>query len=153
MKFIHNFKAFESTTSVTQHNEDYIDLLSVIQSEIFDDFNIVAKTTEEFEYGIEMPEHKFWAYRVGARGAKMTSNPQDFKDRMIEDIKVYNIPDSEEEEFTRRLSQCEDRVKDITGKTMIFTSDVWLIHDDSNPKHYWDFTIKLISSNEMDKTI
>ena len=87
-----------------QSNESYIDLMYILQSDLFDDYDIVAKTDETFEMGIDepgYPDHKFWSFRH-ISGNEDTSNVNTDKD--IKSIIVYNISDKEKDSFLDSLT-------------------------------------------------
>jgi hypothetical protein len=74
VKYLNSYRLFENIDSgnasfdwlVRQNNENYIQLLDLVQSEILDDLNIIPKTDETFSMGHGeegYPEHKFWTFR------------------------------------------------------------------------------------------
>ena len=100
MKYLRLFKIFESGNASfdwlrKQNNERYIDLMYILQSDIFDEFNIISKTDETFEMGYDSegyPMHKFWIFRMKeSRSTDVdTSNPDEIGDKTIDYIVVFN---------------------------------------------------------------
>ena len=125
-----------------QNNERYIDLMYILQSDIFDDFNIVSKTDEDFN-GEDYPEHKFWMFRMkeSATSGNLafdTSSPGEIGDRTIDSIIVYNISKSERDSFYNEVLELKEKVKDLIGKELVISEE---IIDDG---YTYDYIIKLV---------
>ena len=135
MKYL---KSFESNTSFNwlnkQNNERYFELVDILQSKLFDDYNIVSATDENFD-GDNNPEHYFWLYQVNG---KLVA-PKDLTG-VIDSIFVYNISEEDRVEFFESLKGLETIVEDITGK-QLFTSEESYVND--NDYEVYDYIIKL----------
>ena len=110
MKHLKTYKVFESNNDGTgnasfdwlrkKNNEDYIELMHILQSEVFDDFGVISKSDESFgdidpwEEGY--PNHSFWAFRPKRQSSQQTTD-DDFSDIIlvekceVESIIVFNI--------------------------------------------------------------
>lgn len=121
-----------------QNNERYIDLMYILQSDIFDEFNIVSKTDETFsdEEGSVYPEHKFWVFRSSG-SENDTSNPDEIGDKTIDYIIVFNISKEERGRFYNEVLELKEKVKDLIGKELVITEEI--IDDGYN----YDYIIKL----------
>ena len=70
MKYLKRFNESGNTSFDwlrKQSNERYVDLMYILQSDVFDDLNILSKSDETFEMGTGeegYPEHKFWVFRL-----------------------------------------------------------------------------------------
>ena len=118
-----------------QNNESYFQLVDILQSEVFDDFDVFSATTETFDDEENYPDHKFWLYQVG----RDLVAPKDLAGA-ISSIFVYNIKEEEKLSFFEALKSLEQRVEDITGKQL-------LLGEESYPSDrygdVYDFIIKL----------
>jgi hypothetical protein len=132
--------------SVNQSNESYIDLMYILQSDLFDDYDIVAKTDETFEMGIDeegYPEHKFWTFRhISGHDNEDTSDVNTDKD--IKSIIVYNISDEEKDSFWDSLIEIKDKVKSLIGKELSI--------EEEGIGSYYDYIIKLSDEFNMKKS-
>ena len=130
--------------SVNQSNENYIDLMYILQSDVFDDYDIVAKTDETFEMGIGeegYPEHKFWVFRCSDVGNGTDHDTSNIKtDENIKSIIVYNISDEEKDSFWDSLIGIKDKVKSLIGKELSIEEEG--IGTPECPSYY-DYIIKL----------
>ena len=79
-----SYKEFinESNTN----NESYFELVDILQSEVFDDCNIISATDEDLNR-LNYTDHKFWLYNSNGK----LIYPKDIGDKNIEAIFVYNI--------------------------------------------------------------
>jgi hypothetical protein len=123
-------------------NERNIDLMYILQSDVFDDYKIVSKSDESFEMGTGeegYPEHKFWVFRMKESQSTDvdTSNPGDIGDMTIDYIVVYNISESEKDRFYNEVLELKEKVKDLIGKELIISEEI--IDDGYN----YDYIIKL----------
>ena len=148
MKYLRSFKIFESGNASfdwlrKQNNERYIDLMYILQSDIFDDFNIVSKTDETFEMGFDSegyPMHKFWIFRMKeSRSTDVdTSNPDEIGDKTIDYIVVFNIQKNEKDTFFNEVLDLKEKVKDLVGMELVISEEI--IDDGYN----YDYIIKLV---------
>jgi hypothetical protein len=132
-------KSFNENTSFEwldkQNNESYFELVSILQSEVFDDFDVYPSTTETFDDDDNYPDHKFWLYQVDG---KLVA-PKDLNG-VISSIFVYNITPEEKDSFFESLRGLETIVEDITGKQLIIGEEAY--YNDRLGDVY-DFIIKL----------
>ena len=145
MKYLKRFN--ESVSN--QSNERYVDLMYILQSDLFDDYDIVAKTDETFEMGIDepgYPDHKFWSFRH-ISGNEDTSNVNTDKD--IKSIIVYNISDKEKDSFLDSLTGIKDKVKSLIGKELSIEEES--IGTPECPSYY-DYIIILSDEFKMKKS-
>ena len=137
MKYLKQFN--ESNTSFEwlnkQNNESYFELVDILQSMVFDDFDVFRATTETFDDEENYPDHKFWLYQVDG---KLVA-PKDLKG-VISSIFVYNITPEEKDSFFESLKGLETIVEDITGKQLIIGEEAY--YNDRLGDVY-DFIIKL----------
>ena len=105
-----------------QNNEIYFELAEILQSKLFDDYDVVATTDEIFDFD-NHPNHKFWSFiAVGVDPIK-TSDIGDFP---INGLIVYNIGKDEKVEFYNSLISLKDMVKyhfDRIGKELVVSED------------------------------
>ena len=106
-----------------QNNEIYFELAEILQSKLFDDYDVVATTDEIFDFD-NHPNHKFWSFiAVGVDPIK-TSDIGDFP---INGLIVYNIGKDEKVEFYNSLISLKDMVKyhfDRIGKELVVSEDL-----------------------------
>ncbi len=126
-----------------QNNERYIDLMYILQSDIFDDFNIVSKTDETFEMGFDSegyPMHKFWIFRMKESSSADvdTSNPDEIGDKTIDYMVVFNIQKDEKDHFWNEILSLKEKVQDLIGKELVISEEI--IDDGYN----YDYIIKLV---------
>ena len=148
MKYLRLFKIFESGNASfdwlrKQNNERYIDLMYILQSDIFDEFNIISKTDETFEMGYDSegyPMHKFWIFRMKeSRSTDVdTSNPDEIGDKTIDYIVVFNIQKNEKDRFFNEVLSLKEKVQDLIGKELVISEEI--IDDGYN----YDYIIKLV---------
>ena len=122
-----------------QNNEIYFELAEILQSKLFDDYDVVATTDEIFDFD-NHPNHKFWSFiAVGVDPIK-TSDIGDFP---INGLHVYNIGKDEKVEFYNSLISLKDMVKyhfDRIGKELVVSEDLLDIGEGS------DYIITLVDS-------
>ena len=105
-----------------QNNEIYFELVEILQSKLFDDYDIVATTNEIFEYGSDdYPHHKFWSFRAVGVAPIKTS---DIGDYPINGLIVYNIGKDEKDEFYNSLIGLKDMVKDYLDKELVVSEEL-----------------------------
>lgn len=159
MKYLKTYKIFESGNASfdwlrKQNNERYIDLMYILQSDIFDEFKIVSKTDETFEMGFDSegyPEHKFWVFRMkeSANADVDTSNPDEIGDKTVDCIIVFNISKPEKDRFYNEVLSLKEKVKDLIGKELVIIEEI--VNDEFSqhlPAELWvrykyDYIIKL----------
>ena len=104
-----------------KNNEKYFELAEILQSKLFDDYDIIKTTNESFDYGSDdYPHHKFWSFRVVGVAPIRTSEIGDFP---INGIYVYNIGRDEKDEFYNSLISLKDMVKDYLDKELVVSED------------------------------
>ncbi len=118
-----------------QNNESYFQLVDILQSDVFDDFDVFSATTETFDDEENYPDHKFWLYQVG----RDLVAPK-YLAGAISSIFVYNIKEEEKEIFFEALKSLEQRVEDITGKQLVLGEEVY---PSDRYGDVYDFIIKL----------
>jgi hypothetical protein len=154
MKHLKTYKIFESgNTSFDwlkkQSNERYIDLMYILQSDLFDDYDIVSKSDESFEMGIDepgYPQHKFWSFRLKTKTPYDEDTSDVNTDKDIKSIIVYNISDEEKDSFFDSLIEIKDKVKSLIGKELSIEEEG--IGTPECPSYY-DYIIKLGDKFEM----
>ena len=105
-----------------QNNEIYFELVEILQSKLFDDYDIVATTNESFDYGSDdYPHHKFWSFRAVGVAPIKTS---DIGDYPINGLIVYNIGKDEKDEFYNSLIGLKDMVKDYLDKELVVSEEL-----------------------------
>ena len=156
MRYLKSYKLFESNNDGTgnasfdwlrkKNNEDYIELMHILQSEVFDDFNVVSKSDESFgdidpwEEGY--PNHSFWAFRPERQSSQQTTD-DDFSDISlvgnceVKEILVFNINKEDKERFYNLLLEVRDIVRSYLKKDLIISEE---FHE---PSENYDYTIKL----------
>ena len=148
MRYLKSYKIFESGNASfdwlrKQNNERYIDLMFILQSDIFDEFKIVSKTDETFEMGFDSegyPEHKFWVFRMKESSSADvdTSNPDEIGDKTVDYIVVFNIQKDEKDIFWNEVLSLKEKVQDLIGKELVISEEI--IDDGYN----YDYIIKLV---------
>lgn len=80
MRYLGRFKTFESVNL-----EDWETLVDVLQSDIFDEWNIHKIKDEVFDGSENDPDYKVWAFRTagGKLSSELTSD--------VNTISIYNI--------------------------------------------------------------
>ena len=110
-----------------QNNEIYFELAEILQSKLFDDYNVVATTDEKFDdYDLDdlncyYPRHKFWSFRAVGVAPIKTSDIGDFP---INGIYVYNIGKDEKDYFYNSLIGLKDMVKDYLDKELVVSEEL-----------------------------
>jgi hypothetical protein len=136
MKYLKRYKLFESNS-----NESYFELVEILQSKVFDDFDIEKGTDDiidlfnkmilinsggedniDYDYD-KYPTHSFWLYTCGGNVVSTKDLNTD-----IDAIFVYNISESDHENFSKSLKSLETLVEDIIGKKLVSN---WTLDDDS----------------------
>lgn len=140
MKYIKSYNESNSGSGNTsfewlnkQNNERYFELVDILQSKLFDDYNIVSATDENFDDD-NKPEHYFWLYQVNG---KLVA-PKDLTG-VIDSIFVYNISEEDHVKFFESLKGLETIVEDITGKQLFISEEVYV----TDEVEIYDYIIKL----------
>lgn len=139
MKYIKRYNESNTPNWVRRlRNGKYVQLMEMLL-DIFDDFDIIAKTDEAFGLEGDSPEHKFWSFRLAhGDSSNLTSDVSSIGDETISFIAVYNISKQSDEEvrFKNALLKLEPMVKELIGAELVI---------DTEPvnKLYVDFIIKL----------
>ncbi len=156
MKHLKTYKLFESNNDGTgnasfdwlrkKNNEDYIELMHILQSEVFDEFNVISKSDESFgdidpwEEGY--PNHSFWVFRPLAKGHTSTTD-DDFSDislvdgKEVSEMVVYNIKEEDKDRFWNSILEVRDIVRSYLNKELVISEE----HHE--PSGNFDYTIKL----------
>jgi len=119
MKYIKRFNESGNTKFdwlKKQSNERYIDLMYILQSDLFDEYNIISKSGESFD-GENYPEHKFWTFRLV--GDDVEDSSDNNTNAYITSIIIYNISSEEKDSFLNSLIEIRDKVKDLISKELI----------------------------------
>ena len=129
-----SYKQFinESNTN----NESYFELVDILQSKVFDDWNIISATDEDLD-NLNYTNHKFWLYNSNGK----LIYPKDIGGRNIDAIFVYNIPENEGIEFFNLLKCLSTIVEDIMGKKLFVGQEAFMDMDDDG--EVYDYIIKL----------
>jgi hypothetical protein len=130
-----SYKEFinESNTN----NESYFELMDILQSKVFDDFDVIIGTDEDLN-ALNSTNHKFWLYNSNGK----LIYPTDIGDKVIDAIFVYNIKEDEHESFLESLKSLENIVEDTIGKELYINEDnIWT--DAGDVCDVYDYTIKL----------
>jgi hypothetical protein len=136
MKYLKRYKLFESN-----NNESYFELVDILQSKLFDDFNVEKGTDDIIDLFNKMilinsggednidyhydkyPTHSFWLYTCDGN----VVSTKDLNTE-IDAIFVYNISEADHENFSKSLKSLETLVEDIIGKKLV---SKWALDDDS----------------------
>ena len=131
MYLLKSFALFEnSNQDIIEHNSKYVQLVDILQTEVFDDLDIVKQTDETFG-GQEEILHKFWCFAVPNSVAEVPT------DKKIQSIYVYNISLKECPEFEAKLNAIVPLVQSYLNMDLGYEAEEY--NDD-----YWDYIIKLV---------
>jgi len=129
MKHLKSFNESNNT-----NNESYFELVDILQSKVFDDFDVIAGTDEDLNR-LNYTNHKFWLYNSNGK----LTYPKDIGDKVIDAIFVYNIIEDEHEKFLESLKSLNNIVEDTIGKELyIKEDDIW-----TGAGEVYDYIIKL----------
>jgi hypothetical protein len=113
-------------------NSKYIELAHILQSEVFDEFDIKSKTDEQFNDNdddlYEELIHKFWAFRVKNKGlGKTIANLQEVEDGRleIEYINAFGIPEIEKDKFLEKIESISGLVEDFLELQLGASDEYW----------------------------
>lgn len=116
------------------NNESYFELVNILHSKVFDDWNIISATDEDLD-ALNYTDHKFWLYNSNGE----LIYPENIGDKNIEAIFVYNIIEDEHENFLGSLKSLENIVEDTIGKKLYIQEDDFF----SGGGEVYDYIIKL----------
>ena len=128
-------KHLKSFNESNTNNESYFELVDILYSKVFDDWNIISATDEDLN-ALNYTDHKFWLYNINGK----LIYPKDIGDKNIDAIYVYNIIEDEHENFLKSLKSLENIVEDITGKKLYIQEDDFF---STGSGEVYDYTIKL----------
>jgi len=114
MKHLNKFKTFENASI-----NDWGVLLDVLQSDIFDDWNIQKIKGESFEGGLDDPDYKLWAFRTdrGTLSSELTSD--------VNALSIYNIPLDEADDFWNALMEVKSFVSEMISKEVVVSEEAF----------------------------
>ncbi len=129
MKHLKSFNESNNT-----NNESYFELVDILQSKVFDDYDVITAMDEDLNR-LNYTNHKFWLYNSNGK----LIYPKDIGDKVIDAIFVYNLKEEEHENFLESLKYLNNIVEDTIGKKLyIKEDDIWTGAGD-----VYDYTIKL----------
>ena len=132
MRYLNRFKTFENVSI-----NDWGVLLDVLQSDIFDEWNIQKIKDETFEGDEDDPDYKLWAFRTagGKLSSELMSN--------VNALTIYNIPVEESEKFWNDLMEVKSFLLNVISKGVVITEET--IEDPYSGVHTFnDYDIKLV---------
>jgi hypothetical protein len=114
-------------------NSKYIELAHILQSEVFDEFDIKSKTDEQFNDNDdddldEQLTHKFWAFRVKNKGlGKTIANLQEIEDGRLEIqyINAFGLPEIEKDKFLEKIESISGLVEDFLDVQLGASDEYW----------------------------
>jgi hypothetical protein len=133
MKHLSKFKTFENVNT-----DDWGVLLDVLQSDIFDEWDIQKIKGESFDGSENDPDYKLWAFRTagGKLSTELMSN--------VNVLTIYNIPVEESENFWHDLIQIKLFLSEIISSEIVIIEEaVFDVYSDSHT--FNDYDIKLVS--------
>jgi len=133
MKHLSKFKTFENVNT-----DDWGVLFDVLQSDIFDEWDIQKIKDESFDGSENDPDYKVWAFRTddGKLSGELSSN--------VNTISIYNIPSDESEHFWKDLIQIKLFLSEIISSEIVIIEEaVFDVYSDSHT--FNDYDIKLVS--------
>ena len=131
MIHLSKFKTFENVNT-----DDWGVLLDVLQSDIFDEWDIQKIKDESFDGSENDPDYKVWAFRTddGKLSGELSSN--------VNTISIYNIPLDESEQFWKDLIQIKLFLSEIISSEIVIIEEaVFDVYSDSHT--FNDYYIKL----------
>ncbi len=131
MKHLSKFKTFENVNT-----DDWGLLLDVLQSDIFDEWDIQKIKGESFDGSENDPDYKVWAFRTddGKLSGELSSN--------VNTISIYNISLDESEQFWKDLIQIKLFLSEIISSEIVIVEEaVFDVYSDSHT--FNDYYIKL----------
>lgn len=131
MIHLSKFKTFENVNT-----DDWGVLLDVLQSDIFDEWDIQKIKDESFDGSENDPDYKVWSFRTddGKLSGELSSN--------VNTISIYNIPLDESEQFWKDLIQIKLFLSEIISSEIVIIEEaVFDVYSDSHT--FNDYYIKL----------
>ena len=131
MKHLSKFKTFENVNT-----DDWGVLLDVLQSDIFDEWDVQKIKDESFDGSENDPDYKVWSFRTddGKLSGELSSN--------VNTISIYNIPLDESEQFWKDLIQIKLFLSEIISSEIVIIEEaVFDVYSDSHT--FNDYYIKL----------
>jgi len=131
MKHLSKFKTFENVNT-----DDWGVLLDVLQSDIFDEWDIQKIKGESFDGSENDPDYKVWAFRTddGKLSGELSSN--------VNTISIYNISLDESEQFWKDLIQIKLFLSEIISSEIVIVEEaVFDVYSDTHNVN--DYYIKL----------
>lgn len=139
-----HLKRFNESTSFNwlnkYNNEKYFELSEILQSKLFDDFDIISATDENFDIDDDYPTHKLWSFRINGKAPVPTS---EINNGIIDAIFIYNITEDEKDRFYNSLIELDGLVDDILGKELIISVETFDLVSNKSIGLVYDYTIKL----------
>lgn len=140
MKHLEKYKVFENSGSGNaqfdwlrkQNNERFFKLADILTSEVFDDFWVSEKKTERFSDEEPHPTHRFWAFntqtlRLNAEKVCVLKSSDEISETdEIKAIYVYNIRESERENFYAEVFRIRERVFAYCGKHLVVSEESYV---------------------------
>lgn len=129
MRYLNRFKTFENVSI-----NDWGVLLDVLQSDIFDEWNIQKIKDETFKGDEDDPDYKLWAFRTsgGKLSSELMSN--------VNALTIYNIPVEESEKFWKDLMQVKWFLSEIISSEVVISEELF----DTGVHDFNDYDIKLV---------
>ena len=123
-------------------NSKYIELAHILQSEVFDDYNIKSKTTEILDDD-EPIFHKFWAYRVKSNWRKIVANLDEVEryNLKIDYVNAFGIPEGQLDEITEKVKSLKGLVEDFLSMKLKVSNEYWR-------DGIYDLIIELVNEEE-----
>lgn len=98
-------------------NEKYFELVDILQSKVFDDWNVITGTDEKFDDDDDnFPDHKFWLFSSDSEGLVSSKN---LGSKIIRSVSIYNIEEPEHEDFLKALNDLRGLVEAYTGMKLL----------------------------------
>jgi hypothetical protein len=133
MRKIKSYKLFES--ELLLDNEHFIELKEILQSKIFDEFDIIGEVdfTSFDEFNV-YPYHKFWTYVITGSLGKWTCNSD--TTGKINSIAIFNVNSEELDNINSILNGLVGQVEESIGFTLKYSIEKY-------DGDLYDYTIKL----------
>ncbi len=118
-------------------NEKYFELVDILQSKVFDDWNVITGTDEKFDDDDDnFPDHKFWLFSSDSEGLVSSKN---LGSKIIRSVSIYNIEEPEHEDFLKALNDLRGLVEAYTGmKLLVYENKVSVYPGYPKRSAIWD---------------
>ncbi len=122
MNHLKKFSLFENSSSI---NEKYFELVEILQSKVFDDFDVIAEEdtdeTLDNQYGdmwrdIQPNFGKHWLFTINPHGLVSSKN---IGSKVIKHLRIFNISEGEHTNFFKNLKELESLVEDYIGMKLV----------------------------------